>query len=218
MLIIYIMKNTSYTLIKNAILLITFFLFTEISNAQYSNKTGNFSLRILTAAGFPSLEKINGGYYKGDKVNSDGLGRPWYDFKYQPLYILVGGYARFKKFEYGLEFGRAIFKSDVNNGGIQQVSELKFTPINFDMKYYLFEMPQYKLYPFLDGQMNALFTSYTDTRTGYDEVLHNNMFFLVGISVGTDYKINEHFSATAKIGVGAFETLQFGMKYNFKEM
>lgn len=188
-------------------------------NAQKQSNTGNFSLRLSSAIGFPALSKINGGAFKGPNVNTDGSGNAWYNFKIQPVYVLLGGYARRERFEFGLELGKATFKSDVTMPyGQQQISYLKYLLWNFDTKYYVLKESKQKFSPFIDGCLNAMFQSYSDKRTGYDESSSANLYLRLGGFVGTDYQLNNHFSATGKVGIGAFEFFQFGIKYNFKSM
>lgn len=204
---------------KKYFLLLLLFTTSIFANAQKQSKTGNFSLRLSTAAGFPALSKINGGYFKGPNVNKDGFGNPWYNFKLQPPYLLLGAYARAKSFEFGLEAGTAKFKSDVTMPyGQQQISELKYFLWNFDTKYFVFKEPKRNFSPFVDAFMNAMFENYSDKRTSFPESSSANLRFRLGLFVGTDYQLNNHFSATGKLGIGAFEFFQFGIKYNFKSM
>ena len=173
---------------------------------------GIFTVQLGTGLGMPGLSAVDGGAYTS---------LPQYDFKIKPLYYTIAGTVRSasKKLEFGIEFGKATYKSDVTLSTRRYEWELGFTFFNLDVKYLL---PLYlkKFEPYVKASLvNAIYTisstetadvknpnSFVDTESNTSYKLYYNLH------IGSYYEITPHFNAYAELGLG-FNLLKFGIAY-----
>ncbi len=195
------------------IILITL-LFTLLTTTFYGQvkEKGLFTIQLGTGFGLPGLSVINDGAYKSDAR---------YDFKVQPLYFTLAGTVRGekKKLEFGIEFGRTSYKSDVTLLNRRYEWELGFTFFNLDVKY-LLPLHFDKFEPYAKfALVNAIYTinstetadvknpnSFVDTQSSFNYKPYYNL------QLGTYYSITNHLGAYGEVGLG-FNLIKLGLVY-----
>jgi hypothetical protein len=198
-------------------LVVKIFVLILITTAGYSQ--AHFSINLGTGFGFQGLRKINGGAYSGDKVSRNPDGSPYWDFKNQFPYYVVGANIGWKKAEFGFEVGSANFKSDLSYLITRTEAEINFLNINMSYKYKPLDNSIKGFEPYIKGYFDNLLYVYTHNTTPIQS--ENGVGItgrtsdwnpIFGIYVGTDYMITKHVGAYLQIGYG-FETCQFGTFY-----